>query len=92
MAEPTFLGDGNTPRRTDTLWTIAQKTLGAIRENTSGGGGGGGSYAPGTAEQLHGNGSPEGVVTAQIGQHYKDDLTQEIYWKATGAGTNTGWI
>ena len=29
MASPTFLGDGHTPRRSDTKWTILQKILGA---------------------------------------------------------------
>lgn len=39
MASPTFLGDGHTPRRSDALWAIEQKILGAL---TDGGGGTGG--------------------------------------------------
>lgn len=84
---PTFYSDHHTPRRTDPPLVVLQKILGA----TIDGGGGGGSYDPSTADNLHGNGSPEGVVSAKIGQHYKDDLTETIYWKLTGDGTNTGW-
>ena len=29
MASPSFLGDGSTPRRSDTQWVIMQKILGA---------------------------------------------------------------
>lgn len=83
---PDFYTDGNTPNRLDTQAITLKKILGATIA------GGGGSSDPATATQLHGSGSPEGVVSAEIGQHYLDDDTQQVYWKATGAGTNTGWI
>jgi hypothetical protein len=54
MAQPTFLGDGSTPRRSDALWAIEQKILGATIDGGGGGGGGGGASA------LSGSGSPEG--------------------------------
>ncbi len=79
MAEPTFLGDGNTPRRHDALWAIEQKILGAIR----GGGGGGGG--------LTGIGSPEGSVTANAGTTYLDTSNNFFYAKGSGSG-NTGWV
>jgi hypothetical protein len=40
MASPTFLGDGSTPRHSDTKWTILQKILGI---EVDGGGSGGGT-------------------------------------------------
>jgi len=43
MASPTFLGDGHTPRRTDALWAIEQKILGALVDGAGGGIGGGAS-------------------------------------------------
>jgi len=46
MASPTFLGDGNTPRRSDALWAIEQKILGALADG-AGGGGVGGSFVVG---------------------------------------------
>ena len=41
MANPIFLGDGHTPRRSDTKWTILQKILGV---EIDGGGGGTGTF------------------------------------------------
>lgn len=38
-----------------------------------------------------GDGSPEGVVTAQLGSIYSDHASGVIYNKASGDGTNTGW-
>ncbi len=38
-----------------------------------------------------GSGSPEGVVTAQIGSLYTDTTYGKVYKKSTGDGTNTGW-
>lgn len=83
MAEPTFLGDGSTPRRSDALWAIEQKILGALRD---GGGGGGG------AAGFAGVGSPEGVVTANPGATYLDTSTNSFWVKNSGTGTNTGWV
>ena len=45
MANPTFLSDGSTPRRTDARWAILQKILGATID---GGGGGGGVNVTGS--------------------------------------------
>lgn len=80
MAEPIFLGDGNTPRRSDALWAIEQKILGAIR---GGGGGGGGG--------LSGVGSPEGVVTANDGTTYLD-TSNNFFWAKGPGTTSTGWV
>lgn len=38
-----------------------------------------------------GNGSPEGVVTANPGTIYLDDSTGDLWIKRTGVG-NTGWF
>ena len=38
-----------------------------------------------------GSGSPEGVVSAQIGSLYTDTTYGKVYKKTTGDGTNTGW-
>jgi hypothetical protein len=43
---------------------------------------------------LHGHGSPEGVVTANIGKRYVNDdggAGTTFYVKESGAG-NTGWV
>jgi hypothetical protein len=87
MPNPTFFPEGHTPRRNDSKWRILMKILGA----TIDGGGGGGSYDPNTASNLSGSGSPEGVVTATVGQHYTDTMNGVTYWKMTGSG-NTGWV
>jgi hypothetical protein len=50
---------------------------------------GGGSGAPGATLNA-GSGSPEGVVTANVGSIYTDTLTATVYKKLTGSG-NTGW-
>jgi len=83
MAEPTFLGDGHTARRSDALWAIEQKILGALNDGGGGGGGGAG---------FSGSGSPEGVVTASVGATYvQTNTTPASFWvKHTGSG-NTGW-
>lgn len=48
-----------------------------------------GGVASGTG--LHqGTGSPEGVVTASVGELYLDTAAVAIYAKVSGAG-NTGW-
>ena len=78
MANPTFFGDGHTPRITDTRWAILQKILGATID---GGGGGGGSYSSGA-------GSPNGVVSATLGSRYRDTSTGTFYTNIDGA---TGW-
>lgn len=38
-----------------------------------------------------GNGSPEGTVTAQLGSLYTDNANGNLYRKASGDDTNTGW-
>ena len=40
---------------------------------------------------LTGEGSPEGVVTANVGASYVDVTSDTVYFKATGTG-NTGWV
>ena len=40
---------------------------------------------------LTGEGSPEGVVTANVGAAYVDVDSQAVYFKAVGSG-NTGWV
>lgn len=85
MAEPTFLG-GNEPRRTDTRWTILQKTLGAIRDLVSGGGGSGAMSS--------GVGSPQGVVTPTTTPAIYFDITDPnspIQYFNVSGGVND-WI
>lgn len=79
---PTFLGDGHDPRRSDALWAIEQKILGAIMDSSSVVVGGGAS--------LIGVGSPEGAVTATPGTLYTDSSINSLWVKETGVG-NTGW-
>jgi hypothetical protein len=83
MAQPEFLGDGHTPRRTDALWAIEQKILGALLDGAGGGGGG-------TVDNFAGVGSPEGVVTASPGGTYVRTDTSGFWYKVSGSG-NTGW-
>lgn len=83
MASPTFLGDGHDPRRSDALWAIEQKILGALIDGAGGGGGGAAGFS--------GSGSPEGVVTANPGATYVRTDTSGFWYKVTGTGTNTGW-
>lgn len=45
---------------------------------------------PVAAVNLRGNGSPEGVVTATVGNWYYDETNEQFYYKETGTG-NTGW-
>lgn len=82
MPSPTFLGDGHTPRRSDALWAIEQKILGALVDGAGSGGGGSG---------LSGAGSPEGSVTASPGTTYLDTSTNSFWAKSSGSG-NTGWF
>ena len=84
MASPTFLGDGHTPRRSDALWAIEQKILGALVDGAGSGSGGGGTG-------LSGAGSPEGSVTADPGTTYLDTSTNSFWAKNSGSG-NTGWV
>lgn len=85
MASPIFLGDGHTPRRSDALWAIEQKILGALEDGAGGGGGGAGT---GT---FSGSGSPEGAVTASPGSTYLDTSDNSFWSKNSGSG-NTGWV
>lgn len=41
--------------------------------------------------QFTGTGSPEGVVTAYVGNNYLDTSNGNYYEKASGDNTNTGW-
>lgn len=40
---------------------------------------------------IEGEGSPEGVVTANVGASYVDVVNEVVYFKAVGSG-NTGWV
>lgn len=40
---------------------------------------------------VNGSGSPSGVIVAEPGQLYTDTATGDIYTKASGNGTSTGW-
>ena len=40
---------------------------------------------------LDGEGSPEGVISANVGACYVDNLNQVVYFKADNSGENTGW-
>jgi len=41
--------------------------------------------------QFNGTGSPEGVVTGYVGNNYLDTSTADLYQKASGDNTNSGW-
>jgi len=45
----------------------------------------------GGINQVTGTGSPEGVVTGYIGYKYRDTSNGDLYEKASGDNTNTGW-
>lgn len=72
---------------TDPERVIEVKILQALNGGAGGGGGGGG-----TGGGLSGSGSPQGSVTASPGQTYLDTATNDFWAKATGTGTNTGWV
>lgn len=61
---------------------------GSTANVTISGGGGGGAYA----RRLYGVGSPEGVVAAWPGETYVETVTGQLYGKASGDGTSTGWL
>ncbi len=42
-------------------------------------------------EQHQGSGSPEGVVTGNVGDLYRDLTTPALYLKTSGTGSNAGW-
>jgi hypothetical protein len=44
------------------------------------------------AGNLFGSGSPEGAVTADVGQGYVNTNNGEYWVKQSGDGTNTGWV
>lgn len=94
MANPTFLSDGHTPRRTDPRWAIQQKILGALIDNGSGGsgGGGGGSSDP---EVLGGSTDPTNSLTVSGRAIYlrSADVSGDkyIYVKNSTASNNTDW-
>jgi len=74
------------PAPTDTVLIITTKgtfrtTVAQLAGGGTGGSGGGG---------LTGHGSPEGVVTADVGKIYFDLDGDGFYYKKTGSG-NTGW-
>lgn len=45
----------------------------------------------GGVKHLTGTGSPEGVVTGYVGNHYLDNANADVYYKASGDNSNTGW-
>lgn len=70
------------PKAYDGIGTKLDKILIALLLLVAGGGGGSGT--------LHGSGSPEGVVTANVGTLYFDETTPGLWGKTAGSG-NTGW-
>lgn len=82
---PTFFQEGHVPGRTDTLWKIEQKILGAIIDGGSGGGGGG------AGSGLYGVVDPEGSVVANRGTTYTNTSTGSFWVKNSSDGANTGW-
>ena len=42
--------------------------------------------------QLSGSGSPENSTVGYVGQTYRNTDNDDLYEKATGDGTNTGWV
>jgi len=42
--------------------------------------------------QLSGSGSPENSTVGYVGQTYRNTDNNDLYEKATGDGTNTGWV
>lgn len=46
----------------------------------------------GNTSLLSGAGSPEGVKVGSVGDTYSDSSGGGTYYKATGNGTNTGWV
>lgn len=80
----TFYPEGTTVLSSDN----ELRTLHKIASLAASGGAGGGGGAAG----FSGNGSPEGVVTANPGATYVRIDTGGFWYKATGTGTNTGWI
>lgn len=80
-----FLSNGTTPLRTDTINTLLKRIAG------SDGGGGGGGGGSGTGQSgIVGVVDPEGVVTATPGTVYLNTALQTFWVKQSGSG-NTGW-
>ena len=40
----------------------------------------------------NGSGSPEGIVTADVGTVYSDTTNGVLYMKVLSSGSNTGWV
>lgn len=87
---PTFYAEGSVPYRDDPRRVIEMKILGAtidfgtITGTVV-------DYA--TGGNFSGSGSPEGAVSASPGATYVDtDAPTQFYYKASGVGTNTGWV
>jgi hypothetical protein len=76
-AEETLFTDG-----TDTVHFKMYDALGAFIEH---------NYNAKTFYDLVGTGSPEGVITSDMGGTYRDISTGDIYKKTTD-GSNTGWV
>lgn len=75
-----FLSNGSTPLRTDTINTLLKRIAG----NTSGGGGGGGGSG------LVGTVDPNGNVSADPGTTYANSANATFWVKYSGSG-NTNW-
>lgn len=78
---PSFLPEGNVSLPSDDV----QRSLLKLVDLGVGTGSGGGTG-------LSGAGSPEGVTTASPGTTYLNTADNSFWAKATGSGTNTGWI
>lgn len=78
MAQPEFLGDGHTPRRSDGLWAIEQKILGALLDGAGGGGSGSSCLLCGAAD-------PVAAPSCTCALYYNVTTGSFWYWDNTGA-------
>lgn len=84
MSAPAFFSEGSTNRRDDSCWKIAQKILGGLNTLAATPYAAGGNY--------HGNGDPNGVVTASKGAIYTQDDAPGTIWVKTTDASATGWV
>lgn len=84
MSDPTFFGEGNTPRPRDTLWKIEQKILGAVLD-----GGGGGVFGnPWVDMALNGAQPP---VDGSVGKYQVHDTDSGFRWYNSGTLASPVW-
>ena len=85
MTPSTVPGSSNST--TADLSVLVGTATASVAVTVGGGGGGGGS-----GFDFTGDGSPQGVVTANVGQNYYDTTNAALYFKGYGDATNTGWL